>query len=105
MNINVLSPITTGYATYQPGDLATLPDAEALPLIKCGTAEPADRRARRIVAEANASEQAALELATAEARLNNPDKRPRDKEGFLVAIQARNLDYRHQASPGRFDGV
>lgn len=107
MNIKVLYTIGTGYATYQAGDLATLPDADALACIKCGAAEPADRRARRIVAEANAAEQAALALATAQAELNNPDKRLREKGGFLASIQTRNLNLSHRepGKPGRFDNV
>lgn len=107
MNIKVLSPIDTGFAKYQPGDLATLPDAAALACIKSGAAAPADRRAQRIVAEANAAEQAALALAMAAAELNNPDKRPREKGGFLVNIQAinPNLRPRESGKPGRFDGI
>lgn len=107
MNIKVLHTINADCFTYQQGDLITLPDAQALACIKCGAAEPADRRARRIVAEVNAAEQAALALATTQARLNNPDKRIRDSGGFLVVIQARNhnLSNREPGKPGRFDNV
>lgn len=107
MNIKVLSPISAGYANYQPGDLTTLPDADALACIKCGAAEPADRRARRLVAEANAAEQAALALAAAQAQLNNTDKRLRDKDGFVASIQARNLNLSHRepGKPSRFGNV
>lgn len=107
MNIKVLYTIGADGVTYKEGDLATLPDAQALACIKSGAAEPADRRARRIVAEAHAAEQAALALATAQSDLNNPDKRLREKGGFLAAIQVRNSNWRGSESnkPGRFDGV
>lgn len=104
MNINILSPITTGHGTYQPGETATLPDAEAWPLIKCGAAAPADRRARRLVDEAKACESAALELATPEAAIHNPDRRPRDNGGIVKALQVRAANWRDGGTgrQGRF---
>lgn len=51
MNIKALMRIDAGFAVFQEGEFATLPDADALDLIRNGAAEPADRRARRLAAE------------------------------------------------------
>lgn len=98
MNLKILSPVNSGFGIYQPGEFATLPNVDALALVRCGAAEPADRRARRLVEEANAAEKAAL----AEAELNwardNPDQRPRDKGGFVQALQARAANWHASTS-------
>lgn len=104
MNIKVLYQIATGLATYQAGEFATLPDAEALACIKVGAAEPADRRARRIVEEANAAEQAALELAAAQVDMTGQDPSPRDREGFVLALQVGST-YRAGKPAGRLSGT
>lgn len=87
MNIKVLYQINSGLVTYQAGEFATLPDAEALACIKVGAAAPADRRARRLVEAANAAEQAALELAAAQVDTTGQDPSPRDRDGFVLALQ------------------
>ena len=107
MNIKALSQINTGFGNLQPGELATLPDADALRCIKCGAAEPADRRARKIVAAANEAEQAALELAAAQIDTTGQDPSPRDSSGFVLALQVRtaNLGNNSLGGPGRFGGI
>lgn len=94
MNIKVIYSISAGTVTYQPGELVTLPDADALACIKCGAAEPADRRARRLVAESTATEQASLAREMAQHHLANSDKRPRDGNGFVLALQVADRNQR-----------
>lgn len=86
MNIKVLHQIQTGATTHQEGELITLPDADALACIKAGAAEPADRRARRIVAETVAAEQAAARIDPAVLAAR---QKTHDSGGFVRAIQAR----------------
>ena len=62
MNLIALTPVDAGFAIYQEGQPLTLPNAEALALVKTGAAKPADRRARRFVEEANAIEKHAQTL-------------------------------------------
>lgn len=106
MNIKVLYQISSGQGTYQAGEFATLPDADALACIKSGAAEPADRRARRIVEAANTAEQAALALAAAQVDTTGQDPSPRDSDGFVLALQVRaaNWGTNPTGRPGRFGG-
>lgn len=95
MNIKVLYQITTGFGTHQAGEFITLPDADALACIKIGAAEPADRRAQRLVAEHNAADRAAQELAAA-ARGATENRRPeihQDRQRFAESLRARAANW------------
>lgn len=103
MNIKALSQIISGFGTYQAGEFITMPDADALQCIKAGSAEPGDRRARRLVAEHSAADLAAQQLSatTRSATENRRTQTHQERQGFSEFLKARDANW-HGSQQSRF---